>query len=91
MLQQLDEGVAYNMPAVLELEGTLDVANLSAVCKELISRHEPLRTSFVSGADGEPVQRIHTEVPFELSRETDIERFVRPFDLNQAPLFRAVL
>ncbi|MFV9833052.1 amino acid adenylation domain-containing protein [Bacillus stercoris] len=91
VLQQLDEGVAYNMPAVLELEGTLDVANLSAVCKELISRHEPLRTSFVSGADGEPVQRIHTEVPFELSRETDIERFVRPFDLNQAPLFRAGL
>lgn len=48
VLQQLDEGVAYNMPAVLELEGALDVAKLSAVCKELISRHEPLRTSFVS-------------------------------------------
>ncbi|WP_432339519.1 amino acid adenylation domain-containing protein [Bacillus tequilensis] len=91
VLQQLDEGVAYNMPAVLELEGILDVAKLSAVCKELISRHEPLRTSFVSGADGEPVQRIHTEVPFTLSTETAIEGFVRPFDLSQAPLFRAGL
>ncbi|MEC1581805.1 amino acid adenylation domain-containing protein [Bacillus subtilis] len=91
VLQQLDEGVAYNMPAVLELEGALDVAKLSAVCKELISRHEPLRTSFVSGADDEPVQRIHTEVPFTLSKETTIEGFVRPFDLSQAPLFRAGL
>nr|WGD68985.1 condensation domain-containing protein [Bacillus subtilis] len=89
VLQQLDEGVAYNMPAVLELEGALDVAKLSAVCKELINRHEPLRTSFVSGADDEPVQRIHTEVPFTLSKETTIEGFVRPFDLSQAPLFRA--
>lgn len=91
VLQQLDEGVAYNMPAVLELEGALDVAKLSAVCKELINRHEPLRTSFVSGADDEPVQRIHTEVPFTLSKETTIEGFVRPFDLSQAPLFRAGL
>ncbi|MCY8754650.1 amino acid adenylation domain-containing protein, partial [Bacillus inaquosorum] len=91
VLQQLDEGVAYNMPAVLELEGALDVAKLYAVCKELISRHEPLRTSFVSGADGEPVQRIHTEVPFTLSTETAIEGFIRPFDLSQAPLFRAGL
>ncbi|WP_426982596.1 amino acid adenylation domain-containing protein [Bacillus cabrialesii] len=91
VLQQLDEGVAYNMPAVLELEGALDVAKLSAVCKELIRRHEPLRTSFVSGTDGEPVQRIHTEVPFTLSTETSIEGFVRPFDLSQAPLFRAGL
>ncbi|MDO8225210.1 non-ribosomal peptide synthetase [Bacillus cabrialesii] len=91
VLQQLDEGVAYNMPAVLELEGALDVAKLSAVCTELIRRHEPLRTSFVSGTDGEPVQRIHTEVPFTLSTETSIEGFVRPFDLSQAPLFRAGL
>ncbi|XAK55835.1 amino acid adenylation domain-containing protein [Bacillus inaquosorum] len=91
VLQQLDEGVAYNMPAVLELEGALDVAKMSAVCKELIRRHEPLRTSFVSGAEGEPVQRIHTEVPFTLSTETAIEEFVRPFDLSQAPLFRAGL
>ncbi|MCO4850613.1 non-ribosomal peptide synthetase [Bacillus vallismortis] len=91
VLQQLDEGVAYNMPAVLNLEGALDVAKLSAVCKQLIRRHEPLRTSFVSGADGEPVQRIHDEVPFTLSQETSIEGFVRPFDLSQAPLFRAGL
>ncbi|WP_039074100.1 non-ribosomal peptide synthetase [Bacillus sp. MSP13] len=91
VLQQLDEGVAYNMPAVLNLEGALDVAKLSAVCKQLIRRHEPLRTSFVSGADGEPVQRIHDEVPFTLSQEAAIEGFVRPFDLSQAPLFRAGL
>ncbi|MGG1240886.1 amino acid adenylation domain-containing protein, partial [Bacillus sonorensis] len=92
VLQQLDDGgVGYNMPAVLELEGKLDREKLSAVFKDLISRHESLRTSFVPGADGEPVQHIHSEVPFTLSEETSADGFVRPFDLSQAPLFRAGL
>ncbi|MEK4378122.1 fengycin non-ribosomal peptide synthetase FenA [Bacillus sp. FSL R5-0434] len=92
VLQHLDNGgVGYNMPAVLELEGKLDREKLAAVFKELISRHEPLRTSFVPGEDAEPVQRIHNEVPFTLSEEASAAGFVRPFDLSQAPLFRAGL
>lgn len=36
-------------------------------------------------------QHIHSEVPFTLSEETSADGFVRPFDLSQAPLFRAGL
>ncbi|MEC1797397.1 condensation domain-containing protein, partial [Bacillus mojavensis] len=98
VLQQLEDGgTGYNMPAVLELEGNLDVERLDAIFKALIKRHESLRTSFTTDTDGEPVQRIHDEVPFTfhtsvLGGQTEQEAaaaFIQPFDLSQAPLFRA--
>ncbi|POO76511.1 hypothetical protein C1T30_42770, partial [Bacillus sp. MBGLi97] len=67
VLQQLEDGgTGYNMPAVLELEGKLDPERLDRAFKELIKRHESLRTSFEQDGGGEPVQRIHDEVPFTL-------------------------
>ncbi|MEC1406796.1 fengycin non-ribosomal peptide synthetase FenC [Bacillus halotolerans] len=98
VLQQLEDGgTGYNMPAVLELEGKLDLTRMEAVFKKLIKRHESLRTSFTTDADGEPVQRIHDEVPFTfrtsvLGGQTEQEAaaaFIQPFELSQAPLFRA--
>ncbi|WP_416043140.1 fengycin non-ribosomal peptide synthetase FenE [Bacillus halotolerans] len=98
VLQQLEDGgTGYNMPAVLELEGKLDLTRMDAVFKKLIKRHESLRTSFTTDTDGEPVQRIHDEVTFTfhtsvLGGQTEQEAaaaFIQPFDLSQAPLFRA--
>ncbi|MCY9178575.1 non-ribosomal peptide synthetase, partial [Bacillus inaquosorum] len=98
VLQQLEDGgTGYNMPAVLELEGKLDPERLDRAFKELIKRHESLRTSFEQNEGGEPVQRIHDEVPFTLQtavlgEQTEQEAaaaFIQPFDLSQAPLFRA--
>ncbi|MGA3762210.1 condensation domain-containing protein, partial [Bacillus velezensis] len=67
VLQQLEDGgVGYNMPAVLELTGPLDRIRLEETFRELVERHESLRTSFETGPDGEPVQRIHDSVPFQL-------------------------
>ncbi|MCY8346954.1 amino acid adenylation domain-containing protein, partial [Bacillus haynesii] len=92
VLQQLDEdGTGYNMPAVLKLTGSLDRARLDEVFRQLIRRHESLRTSFETGADGEPVQRIHDDVPFTLIELASAEDFVCPFQLQEAPLFRAAL
>ncbi|MCY8036467.1 condensation domain-containing protein, partial [Bacillus sonorensis] len=55
VLQQLEDGgTGYNMPAVLELEGKLDLERLETVFKQLIKRHESLRTSFEQDAGGEP-------------------------------------
>ncbi|MCY8535509.1 condensation domain-containing protein, partial [Bacillus vallismortis] len=98
VLQQLEDGgTGYNMPAVLELEGKLAPERLNKAFKELIKRHESLRTSFEQDEGGEPVQRIHDEVPFTLQtavlgEQTEQEAaaaFIKPFDLSQAPLFRA--
>lgn len=92
VLQQLEDGgVGYNMPAVLELTGPLDRGWLEETFRQLVERHESLRTSFETGPDGEPVQRIHDSVPFQLDEAESADAFVRPFCLEEAPLFRAAL
>ncbi|MEN7436600.1 amino acid adenylation domain-containing protein [Bacillus amyloliquefaciens] len=92
VLQQLEDGgVGYNMPAVLELTGPLDRSRLEETFRQLVERHESLRTSFETGPDGEPMQRIHDSVPFQLDEAESADAFVRPFCLEEAPLFRAAL
>ena len=58
-LDQLEgPGATYNMPTAIELKGPLNVIALEKVFAELTSRHESLRTNFIS-VDGEPFQIIH--------------------------------
>ncbi|HEY9261254.1 non-ribosomal peptide synthetase/type I polyketide synthase, partial [Chitinophaga sp.] len=89
--------LAYNLPRVMRLKGTLDIDRLNNSFKKLIHRHESLRTSMVLSIEGKPVQQIAAQVPFELQyftagQEHDLDafvkRFVQPFDLSQAPLLR---
>ncbi|WP_149094049.1 non-ribosomal peptide synthetase [Paenibacillus terrae] len=99
ILNQLDgAGISYNIPGALTLTGSLDHKTLDNAFRQLIDRHETLRTSFET-MNGEPVQRVHDEVPFRMElihahgadpKETDelVRDFVQPFDLGQAPLFR---
>ncbi|MFS0553781.1 non-ribosomal peptide synthase/polyketide synthase [Brevibacillus sp. 179-C9.3 HS] len=91
-------GITYNMPSAMVIEGKLDPERLEQAFKHLIERHESLRTSFAV-VNGEPVQKIHQEVPFEISYSTvtedQAERIVStlvvPFDLSVAPLLRVWL
>ncbi|WP_067777339.1 non-ribosomal peptide synthetase [Nostoc sp. NIES-3756] len=59
---------AYNIPIVINLTGQLKVAALTQSLKEIIQRHEVLRTNFVL-VDGEPVQVINPTVNFSLPIE----------------------
>ncbi len=105
ILQQFDRAnLAYNMPAVMELDGALDMERLTAAFRGLIARHQSLRTSFHARAQ-EPVQVIHRldEIRFEiddpalmpdaccLGPDQIICHFIRPFDLSRAPLLRVGL
>ncbi|WIM38150.1 amino acid adenylation domain-containing protein [Paenibacillus sp. PK4536] len=93
-----DTQQAYNMSAVLELQGKLDQTRLEKAFAAMVERHESLRTSF-HFVDGQPVQKIHPQVDFQVSyREDDfadpaqlMESFIRPFSLDQAPLLRVEL
>ncbi len=89
---------AYNMSYVLRLEGMLDRERLTHAFRQLIARHESLRTSFAS-AGWVPVQKVAAESDFQVSYAAAtqeqlpaaIEAFIRPFDLSQAPLLRVGL
>lgn len=91
-----EKSLNYNIPQVIELEKSVSKETLKRILSTLITRHESLRT-FFDVAMGEPVQRIVSEVDFELesidTHENDlssiIHKFIRPFDLSRAPLLRA--
>lgn len=97
-------GVAYNTPDAKTMKGLVDKNRLQKAFNELIKRHETLRTSFVM-VKGEPVQRVHARVDFQLDYRDiadavkshrglvqEITRdFIQPFDFSCAPLLRASL
>ncbi|HEX3046892.1 MAG TPA: condensation domain-containing protein [Bacillota bacterium] len=93
-------GTSYNMPGVTLLEGQLDIEKLNTALKELVQRHESLRTSF-GLVDGEPAQTIHGSLEFQIEYPVQnghacsvpdiLREFIRPFTLNSPPLFRVGL
>ncbi len=95
-------GAVYNMMAVWFLEGELKKERLEETFRQLIRRHESLRTSFLM-VEGVPVQKIQEahEVEFTVeyhevteSRTDEVEiimEFNRLFDISRAPLLRVGL
>lgn len=107
IVQQFENAeTSYNMPITVELKGELKIEKLVESLLALIRRHEVLRTSFEI-QNGELCQRVHQVEalePFVLQQEmlrhhelSDeavkriASQFIVPFDLGQAPLFRAGL
>ncbi|MCP3742679.1 amino acid adenylation domain-containing protein, partial [Rossellomorea sp. BNER] len=95
MIQQLENGTAYNMPSLFEVKGEVDYGRIEETFQKLVNRHDPLRT-FFDDVNGEIVQKIYPDQPFTMERrdrrgwmvEALAKDFVRPFELNKAPLFR---
>ncbi|MCR8966025.1 non-ribosomal peptide synthetase [Brevibacillus laterosporus] len=99
MLQQFDsESTAYHLPNILMIEGKVDKKRLEKAFKKLIQRHEILRTSFESKEE-RILQRVNKEVEFSIEYiekgkaeiEEIVKSFVKPFDLEKAPLLRVTL
>ncbi|MDY7229484.1 amino acid adenylation domain-containing protein [Hyalangium rubrum] len=63
---------AYNMPAALRLDGTLDPGALQRSLDEIVRRHEVLRTSY-GQVQGRPVQRILPATPVSMP-QVDLQR-----------------
>ncbi|MCI0656561.1 MAG: amino acid adenylation domain-containing protein [Acidobacteria bacterium] len=106
-LDQLEPGICvYNCPAAVRLKGRLGVETLEATLREVVRRHEVLRTSFPA-TEGRPRQHVEEAVEIrlplvdfgglpegrgeEMARELVREEAERPFDLSKGPLVRARL
>ena len=91
-------GDAYNLPMMIEMNGVLNREQLGIAIDKLIERHDILRTCF-ENRDGKVVQVVHEKIDYKKEfikltqneYETDIGKFIEPFDLNKAPLFRIKL
>lgn len=100
------DSAAYNIPSFVLLKGDLDVAAFERCLREIVRRHEVLRTTIVS-VNGEPSQVVspsaNISVPvinLEGLPEKEIEEKVHSivakesqyiFDLSKGPLLRATL
>jgi amino acid adenylation domain-containing protein/FkbH-like protein len=93
-----DLGTSYNMPLLMKIEGDVERQRIAGAFRDLIKRHEILRTSFAM-VNGEPVQLIHEPADFNLEYaemdESDLtdrfRSFIQPFRLDRIPLFRVCL
>jgi NRPS condensation-like uncharacterized protein/acyl carrier protein len=104
--QAIPDTHLFNMPYAYRLSGELNVEALERALKEIIRRHEALRTVFAK-ISGRPVQITNDGADFRLAVEdlraealTDIaqqsaalivEERERQFDLMVGPLFRIKL
>ncbi|MDF5714253.1 MAG: amino acid adenylation domain-containing protein, partial [Rhizonema sp. NSF051] len=106
-LDQLQPGQSlYNEPYAFHLNGSLNVSALMQSLKEIVRRHEILRTNFTM-VDGQPFQVIASTLALALpivdiqllpkdEQEAEVRHLVtneqaRPFDLANDPLVRATL
>ena len=106
-IDQLEPGSAvYNVPVGVRVLGELRVASLERTLREVVNRHEVLRTRIVE-REGRAAQEVEAAGRVELEREdlrglgseeqeSEVRRqgdreAERPFDLRQGPLLRARL
>uniref|UniRef100_UPI000A9AC614 non-ribosomal peptide synthetase n=1 Tax=Aquimarina longa TaxID=1080221 RepID=UPI000A9AC614 len=99
-LDQLHGSTEYHIPIVLRLEGPLDVSILEQSLKEIICRHEVLRTVIKSNK-GIGYQEIISPLSWELDEmmivsESNLEDIIdnyliKPFDLSRDYMLRSCL
>jgi len=93
----------YHLPQAFFVDGPLDIDRLEDTFRQIIARHESLRTAFVT-IGGETLAKRIAEPRFSIERgaidthasgqdamASAIEHFLRPFDLGTAPLMRVTV
>ncbi|HVI47171.1 MAG TPA: amino acid adenylation domain-containing protein [Chitinophaga sp.] len=103
-IDQMEGSVQYHIPALLRLEGNLDIAALSRALQTIINRHEVLRT-VIEQEDGIACQRVLDKDLWKLpvidelvykTNEAALQDYVRtlintPFDLSADHMLRGHL
>ncbi|WP_186630134.1 condensation domain-containing protein, partial [Rhodococcus sp. BP22] len=73
---------AYNVPVAIRLSGELDVAAVEAAVRDVIARHESLRTMYPETEDGPvqlvvPAERVRPDIEVVEIDASDVESRVR--------------
>ena len=92
------ENVRYNLTNAVIINGRIDVKRLEKAIREIVNRHEILRTSYHL-VDGLPKMKIHENINMDIACEKlenkevleKLEEFRQPFHLDEAPLMRIKL
>ncbi|WP_413668448.1 amino acid adenylation domain-containing protein [Mucilaginibacter sp. Mucisp86] len=97
-IDRLEGSVQYHIPAILKLAGEININGLEKALKEIVERHEVLRT-VIREHEGQGYQHVNennwvlkqsqankSELKSYISKET-----ARPFDLSQEDMLRAEL
>ena len=90
-----DNPIVYNMPQCFRVNGTFHMEKMKSALKEMVRRHEILRTGFFM-KDEKAVQKIYDTVPLDFEvmeqEEADVKKqvksFIQPFDLAKGNLVR---
>lgn len=99
-IEQFEEGTfAYHVPAVYELNKETDPDGIKYALREIVKRHEVLRTTIVREEDGEEIIQKINSVPLAFEKVTVLETsdyndliredLNRPFDLSKEYPIRA--
>lgn len=101
LLSQQNIGTSYNMSSAIKVKGKIDIPHLQNTIKILMNKQQSLRTSF-HYENNEFIQRVNLDVhlPFYMvdlsnvpteSIEEIVMREIKPFAMEEAPLFRITL
>ena len=93
-----ENNTVYNMPGGILVDGILDKGRVEKVLKQIIDRHEILRTKFIY-QNGDVVQKVEQNIKFEIKVYENtkeeikgiMDKFSKSFDFEKAPLLRAEL
>jgi amino acid adenylation domain-containing protein len=103
-IDQLDGSIQYHLPKVLRLKGELDENALTQSLKNVVERHEILRT-VIRSTDGRPWQKVMDPEDWKLitaewrdddKNSSEFQQYIEslistPFDLANDYMFRAIL
>jgi amino acid adenylation domain-containing protein/non-ribosomal peptide synthase protein (TIGR01720 family) len=103
-IDQLEGSVQYHIPSIINLKGNLNIEALSNAIRQIINRHEVLRTVIVE-QDGQPWQSIQEKDGWQLNEldgaaysededglQTYIQQLIlQPFNLAKDYMIRADL
>lgn len=93
-----ENNLVYNLPLTLTVDTILDKNKVEDCFNKIIKTQNIFRTSFIM-KNNKVVQQISENTPFKIetfnmqteSLSNILERFIRPFDLSNAPLLRVAI